>query len=170
MKRCHWCNMHLAMTCKRAMIMFAVLNSKRQLHSMTWAVVQEYHSGQLTAQQFVPSCYACTHTHSEAHTNMNGHSGRGASSGVGFAIPVDSVKGLVEQILKFGRVIRPVLGITIAPPQTVRQLGLDGILVLEAPSGSPANLAGIKGTIRQVSLMILANFRSHCFTALETTS
>lgn len=89
---------------------------------------------------------------------------------MGFAIPVDSVKGLVEQILKFGRVIRPVLGITIAPPQTVRQLGLDGILVLEAPSGSPANLAGIKGTIRQVSLMILANFRSHCFAALETRS
>lgn len=75
-------------------------------------------------------------------------SGRGASSGVGFAIPVDSVKGLVEQILKFGRVIRPILGITIAPPQTVRQLGLAGILVLEAPSGSPANLAGIKGTVR----------------------
>ena len=76
------------------------------------------------------------------------HAGRGASSGVGFAIPVDSVKGLVEQILKFGRVIRPVLGITIAPPQTVRQLGLDGVLVLEAPSGSPASQAGIKGTFR----------------------
>ncbi|DBA68502.1 TPA: hypothetical protein ACH3X2_013788 [Trebouxia sp. C0005] len=77
--------------------------------------------------------------------------GRGASSGVGFAIPVDSVKGLVDQILKFGRVIRPVLGITIAPPQTVRQLGLDGVLVLEAPSGSPANQAGIKGTFRDNS-------------------
>lgn len=61
---------------------------------------------------------------------------------------MDSVKGLVEQILKFGRVIRPVLGITIAPPQTVRQLGLEGILVLEAPSGSPASQAGIKGTFR----------------------
>ena len=68
---------------------------------------------------------------------------------MGFAIPVDSVKGLVDQILRFGRVIRPVLGITIAPPQTVRQLGLDGVLVLEAPSGSPANQAGIKGTFRQ---------------------
>lgn len=54
----------------------------------------------------------------------------------------------MEQILKFGRVIRPVLGITIAPPQTVRQLGLEGILVLEAPAGSPANQAGIKGTFR----------------------
>jgi S1-C subfamily serine protease len=77
--------------------------------------------------------------------------GRGASSGVGFAIPVDSARGLVEQILKFGRVVRPVLGITIAPPQAVRQLGVDGVLVLEVPSGSPAAKAGIKGTYRDAS-------------------
>ena len=31
--------------------------------------------------------------------------------------PAFAVRGLVEQILKFGRVVRPVLGITIAPPQ-----------------------------------------------------
>jgi S1-C subfamily serine protease len=44
-------------------------------------------------------------------------SGRGSNSGVGFAIPIDQVKGLVEQILTYGRIIRPVLGISIAPPQ-----------------------------------------------------
>ena len=44
-------------------------------------------------------------------------SGRGSNSGVGFAIPFDQVKGLVEQILTYGRIIRPVLGISIAPPQ-----------------------------------------------------
>lgn len=74
--------------------------------------------------------------------------GRGASSGVGFAIPIDTVTGLVEQILKFGRVVRPVLGITIAPPQTIRQLNVEGILILDIPSGSPADLAGLKGTSR----------------------
>ena len=92
-----------------------------------------------------------TNTEDPLSTPLSVCSGRGASSGVGFAIPVDSVKGLVDQILRFGRVIRPVLGITIAPPQTVRQLGLDGVLVLEAPSGSPANQAGIKGTFRQAA-------------------
>ena len=30
--------------------------------------------------------------------------GKGSSSGVGFAIPVDQVKGLVQQILQFGKV------------------------------------------------------------------
>lgn len=74
--------------------------------------------------------------------------GKGASSGVGFAIPIDTAKGLVEQVLKYGKVVRPVLGITIAPPQTVRQIGIEGVLVLEVPSGGPADRAGIKGTYR----------------------
>ncbi|CAL5218990.1 g745 [Coccomyxa viridis] len=74
--------------------------------------------------------------------------GKGASSGVGFAIPIDTAKGLVEQVLKYGKVVRPILGITIAPPQTVRQIGVEGILVLEVPEGGPAARAGINGTYR----------------------
>ena len=69
-------------------------------------------------------------------------SGKGASAGVGFAIPIDTVKPLVEQILTHGRVIRPVLGITIAPPQTLRQLGVQGVLVVDVNPGSPAASAG----------------------------
>lgn len=74
--------------------------------------------------------------------------GRGASSGVGFAIPIDTVRGLVEQILTYGRIVRPVLGITIAPPQTVRQLGESGVLILDVPAGTPAAKAGLRGTYR----------------------
>lgn len=57
--------------------------------------------------------------------------GKGTSSGVGFAIPIDSVRGLVEQILAYGRVMRPALGVTIAPPQLLQRLGQEGVLVLE---------------------------------------
>jgi S1-C subfamily serine protease len=57
--------------------------------------------------------------------------GKGASSGVGFAIPVDTVKGLVEQILQYGRVMRPSLGVVIAPPQALQRIGEDGVLVLD---------------------------------------
>ncbi|KXZ43319.1 hypothetical protein GPECTOR_94g641 [Gonium pectorale] len=74
--------------------------------------------------------------------------GKGASSGVGFALPIDSVKGLVDQILTYGRVLRPVLGITLAPPQILKQLGQPGVLVLEVPKGSPAEKAGLKPTTR----------------------
>lgn len=74
--------------------------------------------------------------------------GKGASSGIGFAIPIDTVKGLVEQILKYGRVVRPVLGITIAPPQALRQMGIQGVLVLDVPPGTPAAKAGMEGITR----------------------
>lgn len=72
-------------------------------------------------------------------------SGGGSNVGVGFAIPIDAVKGLVEQILKFGRVIRPALGISIAPRQALQALGLEGVLVLHAPPDSPAYQAGMRG-------------------------
>lgn len=57
--------------------------------------------------------------------------GKGASSGIGFAIPVDTVKGLVDQILQYGRVMRPSLGIVIAPPQALQRIGEKGVLVLD---------------------------------------
>ncbi len=51
----------------------------------------------------------------------------------------------MEQILTHGRVIRPVLGVTIAPPQTLRQLGIEGVLVIDVTPGSPAQKAGVAG-------------------------
>ncbi|MEW5308799.1 MAG: hypothetical protein WDW38_000730 [Sanguina aurantia] len=83
--------------------------------------------------------------------------GKGASSGVGFAIPIDSVKGLVGQILEFGRVVRPAMGIVLAPPQALMQLNKEGVLVLDVPSGSPARKAGIQATVRQGNMVILGD-------------
>ncbi|WIA33796.1 hypothetical protein OEZ86_006909 [Tetradesmus obliquus] len=77
-------------------------------------------------------------------------SGRGSFSGVGFAIPIDTVSSLVDQILAHGRVRRPSLGITIAPEQVLAQLGTEGVLVLEVPAGTPAAAAGLRATYRDV--------------------
>ncbi len=74
--------------------------------------------------------------------------GSGTSSGVGFALPSDLVKDAVEQIIRSGKVDHPVLGITFAPDDAVRQLGLGGVLVLEVKMGGPAQLAGLRGTTR----------------------
>lgn len=76
------------------------------------------------------------------------YSPSGANSGVGFAIPVDVVKSSVEQIIAFGKVVRPILGISFAPDQSSEQLGVKGILVLNAREGGPAWRAGIRGTSR----------------------
>lgn len=76
------------------------------------------------------------------------YSPSGASSGVGFSIPVDTVSGIVDQIIKYGKVTRPVLGISFAPEQSVEQLGVSGVLVLDAPLGGPAGKAGLRPTSR----------------------
>lgn len=47
----------------------------------------------------------------------------------------------MEQIVKFGKVTRPVLGISFAPEQSVEQLGVTGVLVLDAPPTGPAGKA-----------------------------
>ena len=48
--------------------------------------------------------------------------GRGANVGVGFAIPVDTVRGIVEQIITYGKIVRPYLGITLALTRPSRNL------------------------------------------------
>jgi hypothetical protein len=53
-------------------------------------------------------------------------------------LPGLQVSGIVDQIVKFGKVTRPVLGISFAPEQAVEQLGVQGVLVLDAPRGGPA--------------------------------
>ncbi|KAJ3684981.1 hypothetical protein LUZ61_014145 [Rhynchospora tenuis] len=76
------------------------------------------------------------------------YSPSGASSGVGFSIPVDTVGGIVDQLVRFGKVTRPILGIKFAPDQSVEQLGVSGVLVLDAPPNGPAGKAGLLPTKR----------------------
>ncbi|RID59985.1 hypothetical protein BRARA_F03173 [Brassica rapa] len=76
------------------------------------------------------------------------YSPSGASSGVGFSIPVDTVGGIVDQLVRFGKVTRPILGIKFAPDQSVEQLGVSGVLVLDAPPTGPAGKAGLQSTKR----------------------
>jgi S1-C subfamily serine protease len=68
----------------------------------------------------------------------------GASAGIGFAIPVDTVKSIVDTLIREGRVVRSVLGISILGSKQARTLGItSGVLVLEISPGSP-----LKGTRR----------------------
>jgi len=79
------------------------------------------------------------------------YSPSGASSGVGFAIPIDVIQSSVVQILAHGRVIRPFMGISFASDRSLSQLGVKGILVLRIQPGSPADKAGLQGTFRDDS-------------------
>lgn len=75
------------------------------------------------------------------------YSPSGASAGIGFAVPIDTVNEVVPQLLKFGKVIRPYLGITFVPEHIVqRQLGLSGVLIDDVQEGTGAAAAGLRGT------------------------
>ena len=75
------------------------------------------------------------------------YSPSGASAGIGFAIPIDTVKFIVETLIADGKVVRPVLGISYLESKQAKALGIQsGVLVLEVPPDSAASRAGLKGT------------------------
>lgn len=76
------------------------------------------------------------------------YSPSGASAGIGFAIPVDTVNRVVPELIRYGKVIRPGLGIQVAEDQLAQELGLSGVLVVEVVPGSAAARAGIRPTRR----------------------
>jgi len=74
------------------------------------------------------------------------YSPSGASSGIGFAIPVDVVKWVVSDIIKYGKVKRPTLGIALVRNSYAKAFGVNtGALIAEVEPGSPASNAGLKG-------------------------
>jgi S1-C subfamily serine protease len=73
------------------------------------------------------------------------------SAGVGFAIPINSAKAVLNDLVQFGRVRRPSLGISgLLPigPELADQMGLAadaGVLVQQVVPGGAADRAGLKG-------------------------
>jgi S1-C subfamily serine protease len=79
------------------------------------------------------------------------YSPSGASAGIGFAVPVDTVKRVVPQLIKNGRYDQPVLGIQIDDQlnrRLVRALGIEGVYILNVQAGSGAQRAGLLGPRR----------------------
>ncbi len=72
----------------------------------------------------------------------------GASAGIGFAIPVNTVKEVVPELIAHGHLVRPVLGIAVAPDQWAQQIGIEGVPILRVEPGSPAAQIGLQGARR----------------------
>jgi S1-C subfamily serine protease len=71
----------------------------------------------------------------------------GTSAGVGFAIPVDTVQRVIPQLLRHGKIVRPVLGAEYVPDAyTLHEFGLRGALIGTVEDGGPADRAGILPT------------------------
>lgn len=76
------------------------------------------------------------------------YSPSGASAGIGFSIPVDVVRWVVPELIEYGRIKRPSLGVELARQQMLARLGLEGALVIDVIEGGAAERAGIRPTMR----------------------
>ncbi|MCP3960911.1 MAG: trypsin-like serine protease [bacterium] len=69
----------------------------------------------------------------------------GASAGIGFAVPVDTVRKLVPQLIEHGKPVQPGIGVSLVEDRIARRFGVRGIIVRQVTRGSPADRAGIVG-------------------------
>lgn len=68
----------------------------------------------------------------------------GASAGIGFAVPVNTVKRVVPEIVKYGKVSRPSLGLGTVNDHIARRNEIKGVIVGEVYEGRAAARAGIR--------------------------
>jgi S1-C subfamily serine protease len=76
------------------------------------------------------------------------YSPSGASAGIGFAIPVNTVKEVVPQLISYGRILRPTIGVELASDRWVARYRIEGLPVVHVYPGMPAAQAGIVGAWR----------------------
>jgi S1-C subfamily serine protease len=76
------------------------------------------------------------------------YSPSGASAGIGFAVPVDIVNRVVPEIIRYGKVTRPGLGVSIADDRVAARMGIKGVLLINVQRDSAAEKAGLRGTRR----------------------
>src|SRR6184192_2504414 len=74
----------------------------------------------------------------------------GQSAGIGFAIPINTAKAVLNDLVTIGRVRRPALGVRTIPitPELADQMGLaadSGLLIVQVLPGGAAEHAGLRG-------------------------
>jgi len=69
----------------------------------------------------------------------------GASAGIGFAVPSDTVSRVVPQLIEKGRVTRAGLGVQLLPDHVTARAGVEGVAVYAIFEKTPAASSGLKG-------------------------
>lgn len=75
------------------------------------------------------------------------YSASGSSAGVGFAVPVDTIKRFVPELIKHGEIIRPALGISVLSERHKKMFSIqeEGIVIREVLRSKGAQRSGLRG-------------------------
>ena len=77
------------------------------------------------------------------------YSPSGASAGIGFAIPVDTVSWVVPDLIEYGQIRRTALGIYPISSDAARRAGIEGVMFLRVDPGGSADRAGLRPRRRE---------------------
>ena len=69
----------------------------------------------------------------------------GANAGIGFAVPVDTINSIVPELIRNGKISRPVLGINTLGDSLAQQLKIEGVVIQDVVPGGGAAIAGLAG-------------------------
>jgi S1-C subfamily serine protease len=74
------------------------------------------------------------------------YSPSGASAGIGFAVPADTVARVVPDLIAYGKEVMPEIGAELVDDAYTARWGLPGVLVRKVSAGSPADKVGLVPT------------------------
>ncbi len=95
------------------------------------------------------------------------YSPSGASAGIGFSVPVDIVNWVIPDLVEYGKVQRPVIGVELVSQTHADRWGIEGAVILDLTPGGGAEKAGLiptkqsrQGNVRLGDVITKVNSRS----------
>lgn len=80
------------------------------------------------------------------NTLIFSHSGN--SAGIGFAVPTNDIKRVVEQVIQYGKVKQAAIGVQVFSDDIAKYFGVEGVIISAIVPKTSAAKAGLRGTLR----------------------
>ncbi|MBI3582312.1 MAG: trypsin-like peptidase domain-containing protein [Nitrospinae bacterium] len=85
------------------------------------------------------------------------YSPSGGSAGIGFAVPVEVINKYVPQLIDFGKIVRPGIGVAVAGDEVSQRFGVEGVIILKVTKGSAAEAAKLRPTHRRGNRIVFGD-------------
>jgi len=70
----------------------------------------------------------------------------GSYSGIGFAVPSNIIKRIVEQLIRYGKIKQAGIGVEVLSDRVAKRLQISGVIISKVRPNTPAEKAGLQGS------------------------